>query len=89
MLSISGLAERGHRRRRPPSPYRPQTNGKVERFNRTLVGEWASVRKYRSEAERRRRLDSWLHLYNHHRCHTALGGQPPASRVDNLPRHYS
>ena len=70
-------------------PYRPQTNGKVERFNRTLLDEWAYVRAYRSEDERRRRLDSWLHLYNHHRCHTALGGQPPISRVDNLPGHYS
>jgi transposase InsO family protein len=69
-------------------PYRPQTNGKVERFNRTLLDEWAYVRKYASEAERRRRLDSWLHLYNHHRCHTALGGQPPITRVDNVSGHY-
>jgi transposase InsO family protein len=70
-------------------PYRPQTNGKVERFNRTLLEEWAYVRKYRSESERRRRLDSWLHLYNHHRGHTALGGQPPVTRVDNVPGHNS
>ena len=70
-------------------PYRPQTNGKVERFNRTLLDEWAYVRKYASEAERRRRLDSWLHLYNHHRSHTALGGQPPITRVDNVSGHYS
>jgi transposase InsO family protein len=70
-------------------PYRPQTNGKVERFNRTLLDEWAYVRPYRSEAERRRRLDKWLHLYNHHRCHTALGGNPPISRVNNLPAHYN
>ena len=70
-------------------PYRPQTNGKVERFNRTLLDEWAYVRPYRSEAERRRRLDTWLHLYNHHRSHTALGGLTPADRVNNLPAHYS
>jgi len=70
-------------------PYRPQTNGKVERFNRTLLDEWAYVRKYSSEAERRRRLDSWLHIYNHHRCHTALGGQPPITRVDNVSGHYT
>jgi transposase InsO family protein len=69
-------------------PRRPQTNGKVERFNRTLLEEWAYVRAYRSEAERRRRLDSWLHIYNHHRCHTALGGHPPITRVDNLTGHY-
>ena len=48
----------------------------------------AYVRAYRSEAERRRRLDKWLHTYNHHRCHTALGGQPPITRVNNLPGHY-
>ena len=70
-------------------PYRPQTNGKVERFNRTLLEEWAYVRTYRSEAERRRRLDSWLHLYNHHGGHTALGRQPPVTRVNNLSGHYS
>ena len=70
-------------------PYRPQTNGKVERFNRTLLDEWAYVRAYGSEAERRRRLDTWLHTYNHHRCHTALGGHPPITRVDNLPGHYN
>jgi transposase InsO family protein len=59
-------------------PYRPQTNGKVERFNRTLLEEWAYVRPYASEAERLAALDEWLHLYNHHRHHTAIGARPSA-----------
>jgi transposase InsO family protein len=70
-------------------PYRPQTNGKAERFNRTLLDEWAYVRKYGSENARRARLANWLHTYNHHRCHTALGGHPPITRVNNLPGHYT
>jgi transposase InsO family protein len=70
-------------------PRRPQTNGKVERFNRTLLEEWAYVRTYRSEDQRTRALDRWLHIYNHHRCHTALGGLPPISRVSNLSGHYN
>lgn len=69
-------------------PYRPQTNGKVERFNRTLLDEWAYVRLYRSESERVRALDAWLHRYNHHRGHTAIGGLPPVTRT-NLPEHHS
>jgi len=70
-------------------PYRPQTNGKVERFNRTLLDEWAYVRPYRSDGQRMRALARWLHLYNHHRCHTALSGSAPISRVNNLPGHYT
>ena len=70
-------------------PYRPQTNGKVERFNRTLNAEWARVRVDRRNSDRTRALDRWLHRYNHHRCHTALGGNTPMSRVDNLSGHYS
>ncbi|MEU4955847.1 IS481 family transposase, partial [Streptomyces lavendulae] len=63
--------------------YRPQTNGKVERFNRTLLDEWAYLRPYTSNDERTAALADFLHTYNHHRCHTALGGHPPISRVNN------
>lgn len=70
-----------HKRTRP---YRPQTNGKVERFNRTMLEEWAYARPYTSEAERVAAFPAWLHDYNHHRGHTSLKGQPPASRVTNL-----
>jgi transposase InsO family protein len=74
-----------HRRTRP---YRPQTNGKVERFHRTLADEWAYARLYTSDAQRCQEYLRWLHTYNHHRGHTALGGQPPASRVPNLSGQY-
>ena len=72
-----------HTRTKPRHPY---TNGKVERFNRTLRDEWAWARLYRSDAERGRALDRFIHDYNHHRHHTAIGG-PPISRVNDLPGH--
>ncbi len=70
-------------------PYRPQTNGKIERFHRTLADGWAYARHYQSETERRTALPTWLHTYNHHRPHSAIGGQPPITRLTNLPGHHS
>ena len=70
-------------------PYRPQTNGKIERFHRTLADGWAYARYYASDAERRTALPAWLHSYNHHRHHSAIGG-PPISRLrNNLPGHHT
>jgi transposase InsO family protein len=80
------LGDIEHRRTRP---YRPQTNGKVERFHRTLADEWAYAQLYTSDAQRCDEYPRWLHTYNHHRGHTALGGQPPASRVPNLSGQYN
>src|SRR5689334_20052396 len=70
-------------------PRRPQTNGKVERLNRTLLGEWAYQRLFTSEQARRDALPAWLHYYNHHRPHTALGKQPPITRCTNVTEQYS
>ena len=70
-----------HRRTRP---FRPQTNGKVERFNRTLAAEWAYARPYASEADRQAAYPIWLHHYNHHRPHSGIGGLVPSARVHNL-----
>jgi transposase InsO family protein len=82
-LAASGTT---HKRTRP---YRPQTNGKVERFNRTLLDEWAYLRPYTSNTERTEALADFLHTYNHHRCHTTLDGHPPITRVNNAAGQYT
>jgi transposase InsO family protein len=81
--ALDGAEHRRIRKRRP------QTNGKVERFNRTLLDEWAYVRVYTSNSQRARALDRYLHLYNHHRGHTALGGDPPITHATNLAGQHS
>lgn len=77
-----------HKRTRP---YRPQTNGKVERFNRTLAGEWAYAEFYTNEEARAATYDDWLHHYNHHRPHSGIGGLTPIERlrVHNLAGNYT
>jgi transposase InsO family protein len=65
-------------------PYRPQTNGKIERFHRTLAFEWAYARHYDTDATRAATYQDWIHDYNHHRPHTALGGLSPIDRVHNV-----
>jgi transposase InsO family protein len=69
-------------------PYRPQTNGKIERFHRTLADGWAFAKLYTSEKARRAALPAFLHDYNHHRPHTATGKQPPITRLTNLAGHH-
>lgn len=68
-------------------PYRPQTNGKVERFHQPMAREWAYGMLYRSHRHRHRALRCWLRHYNERRPHSALGGQAPISRVRNLCGH--
>jgi transposase InsO family protein len=65
-------------------PYRPQTNGKAERFIRAMLGGWAYGAIYRSSEERTRALEGWLWRYNFRRPHGALGRRPPAARLDEL-----
>jgi transposase len=72
--------------------YRPQTNGKAQRFIRTMLGGWAYGAIYRSSAERTAALDGWLSYYNHHRKHSALSHKPPIARLNertNLPGTYT
>jgi transposase InsO family protein len=68
-------------RHKTTGPYRPRINGKVERFLRTLLEEWAYARMYRSNSARLAILRRWVHYYNLRRPHTALGGRPPTSRL--------
>jgi transposase InsO family protein len=71
-------------RHRTTRPYRPRTNGKVERFHQTMAREWAYGVRYRSHAERARALPHWLDHYNRGRPHSSLGDRPPISRVHNV-----
>lgn len=79
-----------HKRTRP---YRPQTNGKIERFHRILLEEWAYIRDWTSEDQRQAAYDGFMHFYNHHRSHGALGWATPAATLhhllrDNLPAEH-
>jgi transposase InsO family protein len=89
----AALAETGvtHKRTRP---YRPQTNGKVERFHRILLEEWAYIRPWTSETERQLAYDGFIHFYNHHRSHGALAWATPHETLtrlagDNLPAEHT
>ena len=68
-------------------PYRPRTNGKAERFIRTMLGGWAYGAIYRDSDERRRALPGWLAFYNRRRPHGSLGHQPPLTRLQALTRN--
>jgi transposase InsO family protein len=99
VLSDNGSAYRSHRwadtcaelgiTPRRTRPYRPQNNGKIERFHRTLADGSAFKRFYNSETARRAALPAWLHEYNHHRPHTAIGKATPITRLTNLPDQYT
>jgi transposase InsO family protein len=81
---LHALLTRQRIRHLTTKPYRPRTNGKVERFHQTMAREWAYGVVYTSSEHRRRALPHWLDHYNHGRPHSSLGGRPPISRVHNL-----
>src|SRR5437660_8907386 len=82
--SLAELLARHCIRHLTTQPYRPRTNGKVERFHQTMAREWAYGLAYRSHRQRNQALPHWLQHYNQHRPHSSLGGQPPISRVHNV-----
>jgi len=99
VLSDNGSAYRSHLWRdacadlaitmKKTRPRHPQTNGKIERLHRTLADGWAYKKLYTSETARRAALAGWLHQYNHHRPHSALGGRPPITRLNNVAGHHN
>jgi transposase InsO family protein len=69
--------------------YRPQSNGKVERLNHTINQGWADAMVYTGNQARLDALPGWVHAYNYHRPHTALGGRSPMQTLNNLPGNHS
>jgi transposase InsO family protein len=98
MLTDNGASYRSHAyrdvlvrfdiRHKRTRPYRPQSNGKAERFIQTLVNEWAYARPYRSNGDRLHALRRFVDFYNHGRPHTAIGGLVPRAAVNNVPEHH-
>ena len=83
---VLGRHEIRHKRTRP---FRPQTNGKAERFIQTLLNEWAYARPYRSNGDRLHALRQFVSFYNRGRPHTAIGGLVPHAAVNNVLGHHS
>jgi transposase InsO family protein len=82
--SLRELLAREGIRHLTTEPYRPRTNGKVERFHQTMAREWAYGLAYRSHHQRNQALPHWLNHYNRQRPHSSLGNRPPISRVHNV-----
>jgi transposase InsO family protein len=82
--SLAELLARQRIRHLTTEPYRPRTNGKVERFHQTMAREWAYGLSYRSHRQRNQALPHWLNHYNTRRPHSSLGDRPPISRVHNV-----
>lgn len=89
-LAVAAVARHSAYREDPwTRPWRPQTNGKVERFHRTLLEEWACQQPYESDRQRQQAFTDWIDWYNYHRPHTGIAGQTPASRVTNLSEQHT
>jgi transposase InsO family protein len=84
--SLAELLARHRIRHLTTEPYRPRTNGKVERFHQTMAREWAYGLAYRSSRHRNAALPHWLDHYNRTRPHSSIGGRPPISRIHNVRR---
>jgi transposase InsO family protein len=99
MLTDNGASYRSHAyrdvlerleiRHKRTRPFRPQTNGKAERFIQTLINEWAYARPYRSNGDRLSALPRFVHFYNHRRPHTGIGGLVPQAAVNNVLGYHS
>ena len=99
MLTDNGASYRSHAyrdvlagngiRHKRTRPFRPQTNGKAERFIQTLINEWAYARPYRSNNRRLKALPRFVAFYNHGRPHTAIAGLVPRAAVNNVSEHHS